>query len=106
MSPRVGNRQLAEFINNMLKNAFRVVHDRDIVPHVPPSFFNYQHHKIEVVIASKYFRFGMKRMERTSIFVPGIALTHFTISEGQITPNIFALTILVMELNCHSNKKY
>lgn len=35
-SPRVGNRIFARAVTKGVQNAFRIVHDADIVPHVPP----------------------------------------------------------------------
>jgi hypothetical protein len=35
-SPRVGNRIFARAVTANVKNAYRIVHDRDLVPHVPP----------------------------------------------------------------------
>lgn len=34
--PRVGNSYLANYMSDKLDGIFRVVHNRDIVPHVPP----------------------------------------------------------------------
>jgi len=34
--PRIGNAKYAAFVNEKLKNVWRVTHDRDIVPHIPP----------------------------------------------------------------------
>ena len=35
-SPRIGNTELAHFLNAKIPVIFRVVHNKDIVPHVPP----------------------------------------------------------------------
>lgn len=46
-SPRVGDYQLFKFLNYSFLNknitSFRVTHYHDIVPHLPPSIFNYHH---------------------------------------------------------------
>lgn len=34
-SPRVGNRDFAEFASSTIKNRFRLTHYRDVVPHLP-----------------------------------------------------------------------
>jgi hypothetical protein len=34
--PRIGDHDYAVFVNSKIKNLWRVVHNRDIVPHVPP----------------------------------------------------------------------
>jgi hypothetical protein len=36
--PRTGNTQFAKYVNQMLPNYWRVTHDRDLVPHLPPKF--------------------------------------------------------------------
>lgn len=36
--PRTGNAEFAHYTNQMLPNYWRVTHDRDIVPHLPPKF--------------------------------------------------------------------
>ena len=40
-SPRVGNKEFADKINNI--NSFRVTHFYDIVPHLPQEFLKYNH---------------------------------------------------------------
>jgi triacylglycerol lipase len=35
--PRVGNKMYADFSNTIIKNYWRFVHNKDTVPHVPPS---------------------------------------------------------------------
>ena len=42
-SPRVGNEEFVEDFNNKIPNAYRVVHNNDIVTSVPPKVFNYAH---------------------------------------------------------------
>jgi len=42
--PRVGDKKYAEFTNTIIKEYYRTVHNRDIVPHVPPTEgMNYFH---------------------------------------------------------------
>ncbi|CAJ0596578.1 unnamed protein product [Cylicocyclus nassatus] len=44
--PRTGDQKFAESVNKM-NYAFRVIHDNDLVPQVPPKKFGYTHHKKE-----------------------------------------------------------
>ena len=48
-SPRVGNEHTAAFINLKLPTRFRVVHNRDIVPHVPFEVMGFTHVSYEVL---------------------------------------------------------
>lgn len=48
-SPRVGNEHTAAFINLKLPTRFRVVHNRDIVPHVPFEAMGFTHVSYEVL---------------------------------------------------------
>ncbi len=41
--PRVGDQQYAIFVNMIIDDYYRVVHNRDVVPHVPPSQLYYYH---------------------------------------------------------------
>lgn len=41
-SPRFGNEKLARFLNQKVLNHYRVVHNKDVVPHVP-SDVHYRH---------------------------------------------------------------
>ena len=41
-SPRLGNENLAQFIHSRLASVLRVVHNRDLVPHLPPEV-EYKH---------------------------------------------------------------
>lgn len=41
-SPRFANENLAQFIQLKIKNHFRIVHNRDLIPHLPPSV-EYKH---------------------------------------------------------------
>lgn len=46
--PRVGDSNLAQFMKNKLNGIFRVVHNRDLVPHVPFEFMKYAHPPNEI----------------------------------------------------------
>uniref|UniRef100_A0A0N5ART4 Lipase_3 domain-containing protein n=1 Tax=Syphacia muris TaxID=451379 RepID=A0A0N5ART4_9BILA len=59
--PRVGNQQFANTFDDMVESflpkfqmiitieyKFRVTHHRDLVAHMPPKIFSYQHHRYEV----------------------------------------------------------
>lgn len=41
--PRVGDDKYAAFVNKNIDVYWRTVHDRDMVPHMPPTMFNYVH---------------------------------------------------------------
>jgi len=47
--PRVGNGQLASFIKGKFTSLYRVIHNQDLVPHLPPSAFQYLHAPYEVL---------------------------------------------------------
>lgn len=49
-APRIGDVQLARHINNKIPNIYRVIHNKDIVPHLPPDLpeFNYHHSAYEI----------------------------------------------------------
>uniref|UniRef100_A0A1I7Z1H6 Lipase_3 domain-containing protein n=1 Tax=Steinernema glaseri TaxID=37863 RepID=A0A1I7Z1H6_9BILA len=58
--PRVGDKTYVDAHNALMLYSFRVVHNRDIVPHVPPQNFpdhglfdGYVHHKSEVWYPNK-----------------------------------------------------
>jgi hypothetical protein len=42
--PRLGNVHLAKFMHEKLNSIFRVVHHKDIVPHLPPDLPEFQYH--------------------------------------------------------------
>ena len=46
--PRVGNVNLAQFMSTKINTIFIVVHNRDIVPHVPFEWLRYAHPATEV----------------------------------------------------------
>jgi len=41
--PRIGNSNYAKHVNIVIKDMYRITHNRDIVPHIPPSEMNYMH---------------------------------------------------------------
>lgn len=47
--PRLGNQDLAMFIKNRIPKVIRVIHNRDIVPHVPLQSQNFSHPPYEVL---------------------------------------------------------
>jgi predicted lipase len=47
-SPRVGNNAFSMFVQQRVKTIWRVVHNRDIVPHVPLQNQNYHHVATEI----------------------------------------------------------
>ena len=47
--PRTGNGALARYIHQIMPNLYRVVHNKDLVPHVPPIDFQYLHPAYEVL---------------------------------------------------------
>jgi len=46
--PRVGDSTYSAFFNAQLGNSMRMTHYRDIVPHLPPLLFDFQHEATEV----------------------------------------------------------
>eukprot|EP01129_Flabellula_baltica_P004990 TRINITY_DN1779_c0_g1_i3.p1 TRINITY_DN1779_c0_g1~~TRINITY_DN1779_c0_g1_i3.p1 ORF type:complete len:293 (+),score=36.72 TRINITY_DN1779_c0_g1_i3:229-1107(+) len=42
-APRTGNYKFAMYVNSALKSSYRVVNQRDIVPHVPQTIWGYSH---------------------------------------------------------------
>ncbi|KND00179.1 uncharacterized protein SPPG_04520 [Spizellomyces punctatus DAOM BR117] len=53
--PRVGNKAWASWVYTLpfFSNMFRVTHNTDIVPHLPPKAFDFLHHRAEYWITSK-----------------------------------------------------
>lgn len=49
-APRIGNANLARHINNKIPNIYRLVHNKDLVPHLPPDLpeFEYHHSAYEI----------------------------------------------------------
>jgi putative lipase involved disintegration of autophagic bodies len=46
--PRVGNAAMAKFISTRVDTLYRVVHHKDLVPHLPPENYYYHHTAFEV----------------------------------------------------------
>jgi hypothetical protein len=46
--PRVGNSAMAQYIYTKVDSLYRVVHHKDIVPHLPPENYYYHHPPFEV----------------------------------------------------------
>ncbi|KAI6199069.1 Lipase domain containing protein [Aphelenchoides besseyi] len=46
--PRVGDIVYALAYEKLVPHAFRIVHDKDVVPHVPPYWMGYRHYQTEV----------------------------------------------------------
>jgi hypothetical protein len=46
--PRIGNPAMAQFVYTRLDSLYRVVHHKDIVPHLPPESYFYHHSAFEV----------------------------------------------------------
>ena len=53
----MGNAALAQYTHLKIPITFRVVHNRDIVPHLPPTEFKYIHHPYEVFYNEKMTSF-------------------------------------------------
>lgn len=46
--PRVGNAAMAQYITTKVDAIFRVVHNKDIVPHLAPESLEYHHSPFEI----------------------------------------------------------
>ncbi|CAM6004220.1 unnamed protein product [Sphagnum balticum] len=46
--PRIGNAALAQFFSLKVDTHYRVVHNRDLIPHLPPEPLEYHHSAFEV----------------------------------------------------------
>ena len=42
-SPRVANKELADFLTGQSRFSWRITHDNDVVPHLPPKILGYHH---------------------------------------------------------------
>lgn len=42
-APRLGNEHFAQFYNSILPNSWRIQHNKDVVPHLPPTEVGYYH---------------------------------------------------------------
>jgi hypothetical protein len=56
--PRVGNAAFASYYSLLVPNTFRITHDRDMVPHLPPYYYHfpqktYHHFPTEVTSLSQ-----------------------------------------------------
>ncbi|XP_018446510.1 probable feruloyl esterase A isoform X2 [Raphanus sativus] len=69
--PRIGNAAFASYYSLLVPNTFRITHDRDIVPHLPPFFYlfpqkTYHHFPTEVWVRDlsvlKIVRFGIEKV--------------------------------------------
>ncbi|CAH2072422.1 unnamed protein product [Thlaspi arvense] len=69
--PRVGNAAFASYYSLLVPNTFRITHDRDIVPHLPPYFYlfpqkTYHHFPTEVWVRDlsvlKLVHFGVEKV--------------------------------------------
>jgi predicted lipase len=47
-SPRVGNLEFTKFFEENIKNSFRIVNFKDMVPHLPPEDIGFKHIGTEV----------------------------------------------------------
>lgn len=45
--PRIGNSAFATYVDSLDLNIYRSVNQNDIVPHLPPESWGYQHHGFE-----------------------------------------------------------
>lgn len=46
--PRVGNGLYANYFKNQIPDAYRVIHNADAVPHLPPIAFDYKHYEKQI----------------------------------------------------------
>ncbi len=92
--PRTGNAEYARYTNAMLPNYWRVTHDRDLVPHLPPKF-GYVHSCGELFEDS---RGGLTECSRTECEDPKCSQQYRTI---QTTTNDH-LYYLGYRVNCAS----
>jgi hypothetical protein len=42
-SPRVGDSDFSDYFTNVIGSIVRITHQDDIVPHLPPELFNFDH---------------------------------------------------------------
>lgn len=52
-SPRVGNANFSQWANLMLSSSYRLTHNRDIIPHVPPASLGYRHVPHEIYFSNE-----------------------------------------------------
>ncbi|KAL9810774.1 putative triacylglycerol lipase [Arabidopsis thaliana] len=69
--PRVGNAAFASYYSLLVPNTFRITHDRDMVPHLPPYYYHfpqktYHHFPTEVWVKdfsfSNFVLFGLEKV--------------------------------------------
>ncbi|KAH0895932.1 hypothetical protein HID58_045500, partial [Brassica napus] len=69
--PRIGNADFASYYSLLVPNTFRITHDHDIVPHLPPYFYyfprkTYHHFPTEVWVRDlsvlELVRFGVEKV--------------------------------------------
>merc|ERR1711948_163185 len=46
-SPRIGNPAFTDYFDTQIVNRYRLTHNRDIVPHLPPQWFGFEHNSNE-----------------------------------------------------------
>eukprot|EP00828_Plagiopyla_frontata_P014344 TRINITY_DN1885_c0_g1_i7.p1 TRINITY_DN1885_c0_g1~~TRINITY_DN1885_c0_g1_i7.p1 ORF type:complete len:185 (-),score=22.09 TRINITY_DN1885_c0_g1_i7:113-667(-) len=51
--PRVGDKRFAHYFDGIVPTSYRVVHDKDIVPHLPPQWMDFYHTEQEVWYTSE-----------------------------------------------------
>ena len=61
-APRVGNKQFEEIFNARFQEAYRVVNQDDVVPHLPPEFLGFSHTGQRVL----FERNGTRREDRNT----------------------------------------
>ena len=47
-SPRVGNVEFANYFNSFFENSYRLVHNRDVIPHFVSDAFGFYHAGTEI----------------------------------------------------------
>jgi predicted lipase len=55
--PRVGNQVFAQYYNETITDSFRMVNQRDWVPHLPPRFIDFYHVPTEVWFQSDDYHY-------------------------------------------------
>lgn len=72
--PRTGNPAFAEFVSNIgFRSISRITFNNDLIPHVPPTFMGYAHHRGEVWLEGWWFR---KNEEGLLDWLKGIVRDH------------------------------
>lgn len=113
---RIGHPDFANRYPSLVPYAYRVTHNRDIVPHIIPTWGGYQHHQNEVITKYKtcenLFRFGtliicLKETSMLNVMnqKAKIAAIVFLKLNGQLRI-IGILTILDIVKRVQGNKKF